>query len=87
MQRKLPFGKQSAAPGLQNVPKLRLVAEKDELPNFLRLSKSSQEAMALHVEKVGLDRSRFGYSVKEQGISVFVFNYYSLFSLQNRSGP
>jgi len=63
----LPFGVNSVVPELQNVPRPRLV-EKIETttPAFLRLSEDSQQAMASHLENVGMDRRRFNYSVKSQ---------------------
>jgi hypothetical protein len=69
MEQRLPFGIHSLVPGLQKVPQLRASNKKvDEVPNFLRLSEASQEAMTLHIEKVKLDRRHFDYSVKDQGI-------------------
>jgi hypothetical protein len=63
----LPFGMNSVVPELQNVPQPRLI-EKTEAaaPAFLRLSEDSRQAMAVHLENVGIDRRRFNYSVKSQ---------------------
>lgn len=63
----LPFGINSAVPELKNIPRLRNVEEKTTAaPIFLRLSEDSQQAMALHLKNVGIDRHRFDYSVKSQ---------------------
>lgn len=64
----LAFGIHSVVPGLQDVPRPRNQAQSVTVtaPAFLRLSEESRNAVNLHLASVGLDHSRFAYSVKDQ---------------------
>jgi len=52
----LPFGVNSVVPELQNVPRPRLVEKTEAVaPAFLHLSEDSHQAMAVHLENVGIN--------------------------------
>ena len=63
----LPFGIHSIAPGLEGLHPLHRNTSDGSVPNCLRLSEASKEAMSLHVKQVGLERRYYDYSVKDQG--------------------